>query len=91
MTLKFNKTLLLPAIPASRSMTAKQTLIIQRRIKASGFNKVAEEALAAINSTLPTDAPSEAKRLRLLYKAVYSQQELSLFVTNSLADLGFKG
>lgn len=89
--LEFDELLIIRPIPASAALQARQASLIQRRLTAAGsLDQVRAEALAAINITKQTDEPSEIKRLRLLYQQVYTQNELSAFVQNSLAELGFK-
>ncbi|HHI93810.1 MAG TPA: hypothetical protein ENK04_09935 [Gammaproteobacteria bacterium] len=90
MPLVFKETLTLQPIPMSRQLAARQASLIQRRLAASGsLARIKAEALGAINKASPDDPPSEIKRLRLLYQSVYTQQELTMFVDSSLAELGF--
>jgi hypothetical protein len=89
MPLQFKEELRLMPIAAAARVSARQATIIQRRLAASNLNQIRAEALAAINNTSPADEASEIKRLRLLYQAVYTQDELARFVAASLAELGF--
>ena len=89
MPLEFDESLTLMPIAASARVSARQAAIIQTRLAASNLGQIRAEALAAINTTTQADAPSEVKRLRLLYKAAYTQDELTRFVAASLSELGF--
>ncbi|MEM6448144.1 MAG: hypothetical protein AAGE59_27160 [Cyanobacteria bacterium P01_F01_bin.86] len=90
MAIEFDEILELAPIPKSRQRAVSQTLIIQRRLTTvGGITQVKAEALAAINNTALTDPPSEAKRLRILYKDIYTQHELTDFVSAGLSELGF--
>ena len=90
MPLAFKETLTLQPIPVSRQLAARQASLIQRRLAATGsLARIKAEALGAINKASPDDPSSEIKRLRLLYQSVYTQQELTMVVDSSLAELGF--
>ncbi len=91
MPLEFKETLTLQPIPMSRQLAVRQAALIQRRFSVvDGLAQIKAEALKAINKTSPDDSPSEIKRLRLLYQSVYTQEELTMFVASSLAELGFR-
>lgn len=90
MAIEFDEFIKLRSIPASPQIRARQAALIQRRLTAAGsLDQIRAEALSAINNTAVGDAPSEEKRLRLLYRDVYTQDELEAFVNASLAELGF--
>jgi hypothetical protein len=91
MPLEFDEFLTLKPIPTSPRRSARQAALIQRRLAMAGgdFDLIRSQALAAINRTSPEDEPAEEKRLRLLYKEAYTQEELAKFVESSLVELGF--
>ncbi len=90
MAIQFTERLNLMPIAAAARVAARQAAVIQKRLATVDLNHLRAEALAAINNTGAADEPSEVKRLRLLYKAVYTQDELTQFVAASLAALGFQ-
>lgn len=81
----------LQPIPVDARTAARQALLLQAKVDAAGgIDAAVTAAVDAIYATKPTDAPSELKRLRLLYQRAYDRAELEALVLNTFAALGIR-
>lgn len=90
MALKFTRVIDLVPIPVEASNAARQAVAAsQRATQLGGLAAVKAAMVDHIYAATPQDPPSEQKRLKLLYQAVYTREELARLVGNTLAQLGF--
>lgn len=89
----------LQPLPVSTSSAARQALYMQAKVsrymqakvsRADSVDAAVSQAVNAIYAASPTDAPSELKRLRLLYQKSYTREELEGLVRNTFKALGIK-
>lgn len=81
MALAFENKFEIPRIPSAPAKTARQALNIMKKSQEIGdLAQAKTAALEAILNVKASDEPSELQRLRLLYKAVYTKEELKSFV-----------
>ena len=89
MAIVFDEIFDVPPIPASRENTLRQVAFFQQQAQENGgIDAVKTGAIATIYNTSADDEPSELKRLRLLYKDVYTRAELEKLVDTTFANLG---
>lgn len=81
----------LQPLPVSTSSAARQALYMQAKVsRADSVDAAVSQAVNAIYAASPADAPSELKRLRLLYQKSYTREELEGLVRNTFKALGIK-
>ncbi|MEX2498308.1 MAG: hypothetical protein WD397_05470 [Wenzhouxiangellaceae bacterium] len=80
----------LQPLPTSAAIAARQASSLGARANALGLEGAKDEALDAMLAVSPTDPPSERKRLRLLYRQVYSSVELRDLIARSFSKLGLE-
>ncbi len=89
MDLDFEEFIEIPRIPSGTAKTARQALNIQKKAEEIGDLELAKQA--ALEAIINVDAgtePSELKRLRLLYREVYTTEELKALVAQTFQILG---
>lgn len=85
----FDQFIKIPRIPSSTVQTARQAINILKRVENIGdLEDAKQSALDAILNVGTSDAPSELKRLRLLYKEVYTEKELKEMIEDTFQLLG---
>lgn len=91
MALEFGESLRIPPIPTDARRAALQARLFADRVRdLGGVDAAIERAVQAIYDADPADAPSEQKRLRLLYQKTYTRDELRALVETSFANLGLR-
>lgn len=81
MALSFENQIEIPRIPSTPAKTARQALNVLKRSQEIGdLQQAKNKALEAILNVSTTEGPSEIRRLRLLYKEVYTKEELKSFI-----------
>ena len=91
MALTFENFIEIPRIPSAPAKTARQALNIFRRSQQiGGLQQAKTAALEAILNVSTTENPSELGRLRLLYKEVYTIEELRSFIDRSFDFYGIQ-
>ena len=91
MPLHFRERIDPPAIPSDPRQAARAAVEIAAKVDAAGGVTAAIEAgVQAIYAVAPDDPPSELKRLRLIYKDFYTDDELRRLVRTALSEYGFR-
>ena len=82
--------IVLKPLPTSSAIAARQASSLGARVAALGLPGARDEALNALLAVSQADTPSERKRLRLLYRQVYSPAELSGLIERTFVKLGLE-
>lgn len=90
MSIEFQHTISLLPIPTDSRRAARQARVFEQRLVAVGdLDALKAEALDAIIQTSNSDDPGELKRMRLLFKDVYTEAELQEYISASFVAFGF--
>jgi len=91
MPLRFKERIDAPTIPSDPRQAARAAIEIAAKVHAAGSVAAAiDAAVQAIYAVVPDDPPSELKRLRLIYKDFYTDDELRGLVRTALSEYGFR-
>jgi hypothetical protein len=82
--------IVLKPLPASSAVSVRQAASLTARVNDVGLEIAKDEALDAILAVSPDDEASERQRLRLLYRQVYSADELRGLIERTFRKFGLE-
>ncbi len=82
--------IVLKPLPASSAVSVSQAASLTARVNDLGLQIAKDKALDAILAVSPDDEASERQRLRLLYRQVYSADELGGLIERTFRKFGLE-
>ena len=80
--------IVLKPLPASSAVSVRQAASMTARVNDVGLEIAKDEALDTMLAVSPDDEASERQRLRLLYRQVYSADELRGLIERTFRKFG---